>query len=159
MFYSKTSLTFCSFPSTPILSGTNWKGIIIKRKSMTRKLYVCNYSKMSLAELPYFLPHFYPTIWPRNHQKGRPSWRSSSTKLEFVLRQLWTIIWTDTIDTPNFCQNKNQMCATVVCVRESTKPILCSKWGHFDRAKLILEILLASWTFGTVEKRFRSFKF
>ena len=46
---------------------------------------------------------------------------------------------------------------TVVCVRESTKPILCSKWGHFDRAKPILKILLASWTFYTIEKRFRSF--
>ena len=46
---------------------------------------------------------------------------------------------------------------TVVCVRESPKPILCSKWGHFDGAKPILKILLASWTFGTVEKGFRSF--
>ena len=46
---------------------------------------------------------------------------------------------------------------TVVCIRESTKPILCSKWGHFDGVKPILKILLASWTFYTVEKRFRSF--
>ena len=48
---------------------------------------------------------------------------------------------------------------TVVCVRESTKPIfiLCSKWGHFNRAKPILKVLLASLTFGTVEKGFRSF--
>ena len=43
------------------------------------------------------------------------------------------------------------------CVRESTKPILCSEWGHFDRARPILKILLAFWTFGTVEKRLRSF--
>ena len=41
---------------------------------------------------------------------------------------------------------------TVVCVRESTKPILCSKWGHFDKAKAILKIRLASWTFHKVEK-------
>ena len=47
--------------------------------------------------------------------------------------------------------------ATVVCVRESTKLILCSKCGHFDRAKPILKILLASWTFCTVYKGFRSF--
>ena len=40
---------------------------------------------------------------------------------------------------------------------ESSKPILCSKWGHFDRAKTILKILLASWTFDTVWKGFRSF--
>ena len=33
---------------------------------------------------------------------------------------------------------------TEVCVRESTKAILCNKRGHFDRAKPILEILLAS---------------
>ena len=45
----------------------------------------------------------------------------------------------------------------VVCIRESTKPILCSKWGHFDRAKPILRILLASWTLSTLEKGFRSF--
>ena len=49
------------------------------------------------------------------------------------------------------------MKATVVCVRESTKPILCSKWSHSDRAKPILKILLASWTLRTVEKGFRSF--
>ena len=47
--------------------------------------------------------------------------------------------------------------STVICVRESTKPILCNKWGHFDSAKPILRILLASWTFGTVEKGLRSF--
>ena len=46
---------------------------------------------------------------------------------------------------------------TMVCVRESSKPILYSKWGHFDRAKSILKILLVSWTLGTVEKGFRSF--
>ena len=46
---------------------------------------------------------------------------------------------------------------TVMYVTESTKPILCSKWGKFGRAKPILEILLASWTFGKVEKGFRSF--
>ena len=34
------------------------------------------------------------------------------------------------------------MVCTVVCVRESTKPVLCSKWGHFDRAKIALKILL-----------------
>ena len=42
---------------------------------------------------------------------------------------------------------------TVACFRESTKPILCSKWGHFERSKPILKILLASWTFDTVEKK------
>ena len=47
--------------------------------------------------------------------------------------------------------------STVVCVRESTKPILCSKWGQFDRAKPTFKMLLASWTFDTVEKRIRSF--
>ena len=47
--------------------------------------------------------------------------------------------------------------STVICVRESTKPILCNKWGHFDSAKPILRILLASWSFKTVEKGFRSF--
>ena len=47
--------------------------------------------------------------------------------------------------------------ATVVCVRESTKPILCCKWGYFERSKPILKILLASWTFYTVENEFRSF--
>ena len=41
---------------------------------------------------------------------------------------------------------------TVVYIRESTKPILCSKWGHFDKAKSILKILLAFWTFYTIEK-------
>ena len=41
---------------------------------------------------------------------------------------------------------------TVVPNWESTKPILCSRWGHFDRAKPILKILLASWTFYTIEK-------
>ena len=46
--------------------------------------------------------------------------------------------------------------STVICVRESTKPILCNKWGHFDSAKPILRILLASWAFRKVEKRFRS---
>ena len=49
-----------------------------------------------------------------------------------------------------FCQY------TLVCIRESTKPSLCSKWGHFDSAKPIPKILVASWTFGTVEKKFRS---
>ena len=34
---------------------------------------------------------------------------------------------------------------------------LLSKWGHFDRAKPTLEIMLASWTFGTVLKGFRFF--
>ena len=31
------------------------------------------------------------------------------------------------------------------------------KWCHFDRAKTTFKILLASWTFDTVWKRFRSF--
>ena len=47
--------------------------------------------------------------------------------------------------------------STVACVRESTKPISYSKWGHFERSKLIFKILLASWTLYTVENRFRSF--
>ena len=46
---------------------------------------------------------------------------------------------------------------SLVCIRESTKPILCRKLGHFDRVKPILKILLASRTFYTVEKGFRSF--
>ena len=46
---------------------------------------------------------------------------------------------------------------TVVCVRESTKSILFDKWSHFNRAKPILKILLASWTFCRVDKGFRSF--
>ena len=45
----------------------------------------------------------------------------------------------------------------VVTIWEWTKPILCSKWGHFDRAKTIFRILLASWPFYTVWKGFRSF--
>ena len=39
---------------------------------------------------------------------------------------------------------------TVVCDWESSRPILCSKWGHFDRAKTILRFLLALWNFDTV---------
>ena len=42
-------------------------------------------------------------------------------------------------------------------ILEWTKPILCSKWDHFDRAKPIFKILLASLNFDTVQKRFRSF--
>ena len=43
----------------------------------------------------------------------------------------------------------------VVCIKEATKPIWWSKWGHFDRAKPIFKILLASWTFYIIEKGFR----
>ena len=46
---------------------------------------------------------------------------------------------------------------TVVTIWEWTKPILCSKWGHFDRANTKFKILLASWHFDTVWKGFRSF--
>ena len=45
---------------------------------------------------------------------------------------------------------------TVVTIWEWTKSILCSKWGHFDRVKPILKILLVSWTFYIVEKGFKS---
>ena len=61
------------------------------------------------------------------------------------------------IPPSNACAIEKNKWGTVVCVRESTKHILCSKWGHFDRAKAILKILLASWTFYTIEKGFRSF--
>ena len=55
------------------------------------------------------------------------------------------------------CQTSVELRDTVACVRESTKPILCSKWGHFERSKPILKILLSSWTLYTVENGFRSF--
>ena len=56
-----------------------------------------------------------------------------------------------------FLSLKKSLNLQVVCVRESTKPILCSKWGHFDKAKTIFKILLASWTFYIIEKGLRSF--
>ena len=51
----------------------------------------------------------------------------------------------------------NKVTHLQVTIWEWTKPILCSIWGHFDRAKAIFKILLASWTFNTVWKGFRSF--
>ena len=36
-------------------------------------------------------------------------------------------------------------------------PLYDMKWGHFDRVNLTFKMLLASWNFDTVFKRFRSF--
>ena len=84
-------------------------------------------------------------------KKDKKSTLTTVCKIFWKVSNKW--IWTHCFSKQSACKNH---CTAMPDENGTLSKSALLKWGHFDKAKHTLKILLASWTF-TVWKVFRSF--
>ena len=60
-------------------------------------------------------------------------------------------------DVPTFTEVSYKVQLQWFSFENQQSPIYDMKWGHFDRVNSTFKMLLSSWNFDTVFKKFRSF--